>query len=62
MAGRSIESRPLFYVAILVAILAVVGTVAFGWEWGGDDPVPTVIGVGVALLAIGWTLYSKFAA
>lgn len=59
MCARSTQSRPLTILAILVAIVAVVGTVALGWEWGNtDDPVPMAIGVGVALVAVGWTLYS----
>lgn len=59
MPGRSTQSRPLTYVGILIAVVAVVGTLALGWEWGGDDPMPMVIGASVALIAGGWTVYSK---
>lgn len=59
MPGRSTQSRPLTYVGVLIAAVALVGTLLLGWQWGGDDPIPTVIGAGVALIAVGWTVYSK---
>jgi biopolymer transport protein ExbB/TolQ len=39
-------------VGILVALVAVVGTQFLGWEWGGGQLLPTVIGVAVAGLAV----------
>ncbi len=47
-------------VGALVALVAVVGTVAFGWRWGSGDPLPTVLGVTAAAVAVGWTLYRRF--
>jgi len=59
MPGKSTGSKPLTYVGVGIALLAVGGTLALGWEWGGAEPMPMAIGVGTALLAIGWTLYSR---
>jgi biopolymer transport protein ExbB/TolQ len=39
-------------VGILVALVAVVGSQFLGWEWGGGQLVPTIIGVAVAVIAI----------
>lgn len=61
MPGKTTHGRPLTIVAILITVVAVVGAVALGWTWGGDDPLPTALGAGAALLAVGWTLYTRFA-
>ncbi|WP_089789252.1 multidrug transporter [Natronobacterium haloterrestre] len=37
---------------LLVAIVAVVGTQFFGWEWGSGQLGPTLIGVVVAAVAV----------
>jgi biopolymer transport protein ExbB/TolQ len=37
---------------ILVAVVAVVGSQFLGWEWGGGQLLPTVIGVAVAVVAV----------
>jgi lipopolysaccharide export LptBFGC system permease protein LptF len=60
MPGRPAESRPLQFVGALVALVAVIGFVVFDWEWGGGDPLPTVLGVAAAALAVGVTLYRRF--
>jgi hypothetical protein len=45
---------------VAVAVVAVVGSVALGWEFGGtDDPVPPVLGAAFALVAVGWTVYRR---
>ncbi|MEF8791746.1 MAG: hypothetical protein V5A61_16585 [Haloarculaceae archaeon] len=41
-----------------VALVAVVGSVLLGWEFGGtDDPVPLALGAGFAVVAAGLTVY-----
>lgn len=37
---------------LLVAIVAIVGTQFFGWEFGSGQLIPTIIGVIVAGIAI----------
>ena len=37
---------------ILIAIVAIVGTQFFGWEWGSGQFIPTIIGVVVAGIAV----------
>jgi len=37
--------------SLLVALVAVVGTQLFGWEWGSGQLIPTLIGVTVAGIA-----------
>lgn len=39
-------------VGVGVALVAVVGTQFFGWEWGSGQPLPTLIGVLVAGVAV----------
>lgn len=50
--GRSDQSPLVVAFAILVAVVAVVGTQFLGWEWGSDQVVPTVVGVLVAAIAL----------
>ncbi|MFD1565087.1 multidrug transporter [Haloarchaeobius amylolyticus] len=38
-------------IGIAVALVAIVGTQYFGWEWGTGQLVPTVIGIVAALIA-----------
>ena len=59
MPGRPAESRSLRIVGALVALVAVIGFVAFDWQWGGGDPLPTLLGVAAAALAVGVTLYRR---
>lgn len=37
---------------LLIALVAIVGTQFFGWEWGDGQLVPTIIGVAVAGIAV----------
>lgn len=37
---------------LLIAIVAVLGTQFFGWEWGSGQLTPTIIGVVVAGIAV----------
>ena len=61
-AGRS-SSGTARAVGAIVAVIAVVGSLALGWSFdGAGDILPTAIGVGVAVLAVGWTLYSRVVA
>jgi len=62
MPGRASDRPVLKIVGAVAFAVAVVGTVAFGWRFGGDSsPTATAIGVGFAAVAVGWTLYSRFA-
>jgi len=58
-AGRS-DSPAIRAIGALVALIAVVGYLIFGWSFDGSaNTIPTVIGIIVAVSAIGWTLYSR---
>ncbi|PCR89979.1 multidrug transporter [Natrinema ejinorense] len=46
------QSSLVTAVGLLVAIVAVVGTQVFGWEWGAGQLAPTIIGVVVAGVAV----------
>lgn len=46
----------LRYVGVVVAAVAVVGSTLLGWEWGDGRLVPTAVGVGAALVAVGVAL------
>ncbi|RXK51821.1 multidrug transporter [Halorientalis pallida] len=59
MPGRPAESRSLQVVGALVALVAVIGYTVYDWQWGSGDPLPTAIGLAVAALAIGVTLYRR---
>lgn len=39
-------------IGLLVAFIAIVGTQAFGWEWGSGQFAPTIIGVVAAGIAV----------
>ncbi|QFU83697.1 multidrug transporter [Natronorubrum aibiense] len=51
-SGYTDQSAVVTAFGLLIAIVAVVGTQVFGWEWGGGQLVPTLIGVVVAGIAI----------
>lgn len=58
-AGRS-ESPTVTVIGAIVGLIAVVGYLVFGWSFNGSESmIPTAIGIIVAVLAIGWTLYSR---
>ncbi len=60
MPGRSSQPTALRYVGAAVALVAVVGSVLLGWEFGGTDgPVPFVLGAAFAVVAVGWTVYRR---
>lgn len=57
-AGRS-DSTLVTYLAIAVAVVAVVGSLVLGWSFGeSDGPIPFAIGAAVAAVAIGWHLFA----
>ena len=39
-------------IGVAVALVAIVGTQYFGWEWGAGRLVPTLIGVTAAVIAV----------
>lgn len=39
-------------IGLIVAVVAVVGTQFFGWEWGSEQLIPTIIGIVVAAIAV----------
>lgn len=47
-----LNSRWGAVVGFAVALVAIIGTVGFNWEWGSGQLVPTIIGVGAAILAL----------
>ncbi|WP_323677157.1 hypothetical protein [Halorubellus sp. PRR65] len=59
-AGRS-NSRTMRVVGALVAIVAVLGGAFGDWSFDGlaDGPLPVVIGVVAAALALGATWYAR---
>jgi cobalamin biosynthesis protein CobD/CbiB len=58
-AGRS-NSSAVRGIGALVALIAVVGYLFFGWSFNGStNTIPTAIGIIVAVTAIGWTLYRR---
>lgn len=60
MPGRPSQSKPLQYIGALVALIAIIGYVVFGWRFGETDGIlPLALGIGCAVLAIGWTLYQR---
>jgi hypothetical protein len=59
MPGSASSSRPLQYVGALVALIAVLGSVFGGWQFGDDRLLPTAIGVACVLLAVGVIAYRR---
>jgi hypothetical protein len=58
-AGRS-ESPAVSAIGALVGLIAVVGYLISGWSFSGSESsIPTALGITVAVVAIGWTLYSR---
>ena len=53
-------SDRLQYLGAVVAGIAVLGYLVFDWRFGGTNGiVPFTIGAGVAIMAIGITLYTR---
>lgn len=60
MPGRPSQSKPLQYIGVLVALLAIVGYTVFGWRFGeAGSTIPFAVGATVATFAVGWTLYQQ---
>lgn len=61
MPGRGRSASPAIRViGVVVALIAVVGYLVFGWSFNSsENTLPTAIGIIVAVLAIGWTLYER---
>lgn len=60
MPGRASQSKPLQYVGAVVALIAVVGTVVFDWEFGASDGVlPVALGIASVVLVVGWAVSQR---
>jgi hypothetical protein len=55
--GRS-DSPAVRIIGAIVALIAIVGYIGFGWSWGSGDAIPTTIGAIVAVSIIGWSFYT----
>lgn len=51
-SGYRDQSSLVAAFGLLVAIVAIVGTQYFDWEWGSEQLVPTVVGVVVAVVVV----------
>jgi len=60
MPGRPSQSKPLQYIGALVALIALVGYVAFDWRFGETNGVlPLAIGIVCVIIAVGWEFYQR---
>lgn len=60
MPGRASSSKSLQYIGLLVAAVAVIGYVVFGWRFGETDSViPFMLGAVCVVIAVGWELYQR---
>ncbi|MDZ7745863.1 MAG: hypothetical protein U5K28_04830 [Halobacteriales archaeon] len=50
--GCGEQSSWVTALGLLVALVAIVGTQFLDWEWGSGQPVPTIIGIAVAGIAV----------
>lgn len=58
-AGRS-ESPAVSAIGALIGLIAVVGYLIYDWSFSGfESSIPTALGTIVAVVAIGWTVYSR---
>ncbi|WP_254840944.1 hypothetical protein [Natronomonas marina] len=58
-AGSS-DSLAMKVLGVAVALVAIVGYLYFGWSFDGADGIgPTAIGATVAIVAVGWTVYTR---
>lgn len=63
MPGNPSSSGRMSLVGAAFALVAVVGYLAFGWQFGGEtDGVPLAIGLGAVAVAVGVTLYRRLGA
>jgi cobalamin biosynthesis protein CobD/CbiB len=54
------SSRLEFVVGVLFAIIAVIGSVFFGWDFGGtSQPLPFALGVLAAIIAVLFTIRNR---
>lgn len=54
------DSSAIRGLGALIAPIAVVGYLTFGWSFNGSaNTIPTAISIIVAVSAIGWMLYSS---
>jgi F0F1-type ATP synthase assembly protein I len=61
--GSDASPTAVTVLGVLVALIAIIGTTLLGWEWGAsfsEGPVPFVLGVCVAVVAIALTLRRRF--
>lgn len=61
MPGSGRSSSPVVRkIGVVVALIAVVGSLTAGWSFGStSDAVPTAIGIVVAATVVTWALYSR---
>lgn len=60
MRPDSTRSNVLRGVAIVAALVGLVGYTVFGWRFGeADGTLPFVLGLAAAVLAVGWTVYQR---
>lgn len=54
MPGRLSQSSPLQYLGALVALIALIGYVAFDWRFGETDGVvPLALDIVCVIIAVG---------
>lgn len=59
VSRRTNQSSLITAFAILVALVAIVGTQFLGWEWGSGQLTPTLIGIVVACIAVLFVSYDR---
>jgi uncharacterized membrane protein len=57
MFNGHLDSAVLGIVGVVVALIAVVGTLALEWSRGSGNTVLTTIGTFIAVLVIAWSFY-----
>ena len=58
MPGKRSSSKTIQYLGLVIATIAVIGYVVFGWRFGEPNGIaPYGIGAIVAIFAVGLTLY-----
>ncbi|WP_162991388.1 hypothetical protein [Halostella salina] len=61
MPGRASNQPVLKILGAVAFVVAIVGSLAYGWSFSDSPPTATALGVGFAALAVAWTLYSRLA-